>query len=188
MTWTELLVQIKFEAEANASTDYDDFFLSVANETQLAAARRHNFNDFFTPNVSLSLSTIAETPLPSDWLRMDTSGRIRYVTVEGNEWFLTKANPRLQRQTQTRPSYYYIATNSIVVYPLDKIVSGDSVILNYYRKPDILVGASEVPVVFEDLIHSNCLARYLRLKESKRALAFEENAKDAFVTSVANNQ
>lgn len=192
MTWVELLVQIKFEAEANASTDYDAFFLGVADETAVAAARRHNFSDFFVPNFELDLEVGDPfTPLPSDWLRMEDTGRIRFVplgVVGSNEYFLTQANGRQQRQTNSRPCYYRIANRSLYIFPWENLLNaGDQVILNYYAKPESVAGMTDIPVAIEDLVRQNCIARYLRVKNSKRSADHSALAKDAFTNAVANN-
>lgn len=192
MTWVELLVQIKFEAEANASTNYDAFFLGVADETAVAAVRRHNFSDFFILDFALDLE-IGDpfTPLPSDWLRMEDSGRIRFVPLGvagSNEYFLSQANGRQQRQTNSRPCYYRISNRSLYLFPWENVLNvGDQVILNYYAKPESVAGMTDIPIVIEDLIRQNCIARYLRVKDSKRSADHSALAKDAFTNAVANN-
>ncbi len=87
------------------------------------------------------------------------------------------------------PKYYSRFGQSFNLFPSVDVQAGDTLILSYYKKPELLVDADELQVPsLETAIIQAAISRILRMTDSKRSVMARQEAERAFVNTRAESQ
>lgn len=189
MTYDELKDEIKYEAEMNASTDFDTFIKSLLNQIAKATIKKLNLIDFRVLAYELTLVPATKlTPLPSDWCRL--SGNRAYFQSGSDSNFRQELFPvtlATNRNVNGGARYFQITDGNFNIVPYSQTISGDKVIFDYYRKPDAFEdGDEDIPESLEDVLRARTLYRLMIFKDTKRAAGYLQNYNEALIDLAAN--
>lgn len=143
-TFTELVDQIKQESRVKGADNLDGYIGNVINELLLTYAQNNRYFEFLVTNTPIS--TIAATSLydlPADFMNMRL---VRYKTASG---YIRTLNPRgqhIETANGSRPRWYDLAGSKLVIFPYDDLPANDTILMDYYKIPDTLSGATPFPV------------------------------------------
>jgi hypothetical protein len=189
MTYDELKDEIKYEAEMNASTDFDTFIKSLLNQTAKAVVKKLNLIDFLVPGYQLTLVAATQlTPLPSDWCRL-SGNRVYFQSGSdvNRRQLLTPLRLSKNVNISADARYFQITEGNINIVPYSQTLVGDKVVFDYYRKPDAFEdGDEDIPDSLEDVLRARTLYRLMIFKDSKRAAGYLQTYNDAFIDLAAN--
>lgn len=143
-TLAELRAQVKEEARVKGADNLDGFINTLINELLVDYAQKNRYFEFLVTNYPIT--TLAATSgynLPTDFMSMRL---VRYRTATG---YTRTLHPRSQFVNTPRgstPGYYENSGNQLMVYPVDDLQAGDTILVDYYKVPDTLADADIFPV------------------------------------------
>lgn len=143
-TLAELRAQVKEEARVKGADNLDGFINTLINELLVDYAQKNRYFEFLVTNYPIT--TLAATSgygLPDDFMSMRL---VRYRTATG--WTRT-LHPRSQfvdTPQGSTPRYYENSGNQLMVFPVDDLLAGDTILVDYYKVPDTLADADIFPV------------------------------------------
>lgn len=152
MKYEELVEQIKTEGRVKGDDDFVPTIIGLLNELFKEAVESQNPFEL-RKEVELDLTTDTPTvALPSDFF---IHRQVHFIDADtGRRYPLTdqdKAIPPAPRGLFGHPKSFEIAGSTILLKPSDEIVTGDKLLLVYYKFP---------PVVTEEtLINENPIPR-----------------------------
>jgi hypothetical protein len=152
MVYQNLVNQIKTEARIRQDNSFDSTVIGLINELfkeAVESQRPFELRSEQPLNLTTATATVA---LPTDFF---IHHQVFFKDVDtGKKWQLTdfdKAIPPAPRGFYGHPTGFQVASGNLVVLPKEDIVSGDQIILVYYKKPPEI---SEI-----DLVNSNPIPR-----------------------------
>lgn len=98
-----------------------------------------------------------------------------YELSKGFEWgYLT--------QTMGCPKFWHRVGNSFRIYPYTDFYINDSLVLSYYKRPELLLDADVFPVdSLIPAVQQYVIARMLVMTDTKRAALTRQNANSAYL-------
>lgn len=171
-TLAELRALIKKEARVQGSDNLDDFIDSLVNELLCDYAQKNRYFEFLLINqpVATTLNNGTYT-LPDNFIAMRM---VRYKqTPTGYTYTLNPRSPFIETANGSRPRWYDIAADKIVVFPFDDVPVGDSLLLDYWKFPGTLTDASVFPIPK--------LVAPVKLEAIRRVLIFNQELQEAQV-------
>jgi hypothetical protein len=143
-TLAELRAQVKEEARVKGSDNLDGFINTLLNELLVDYAQKNRYFEFLVTNYPITtLAATSGYALPDDFMSMRL---VRYRTATG--WTRT-LHPRSQFVDTPRgstPRYYENSGNQLMVFPVEDLLAGDTILVDYYKVPDTLADADVFPV------------------------------------------
>jgi hypothetical protein len=136
ITVSAIITQIKKESRIEGSDNLDVMILGILNELLLEETQNHRYGEMLVLNHSLTLVTAQETyTLPDNFANIRL---IRYKFANGYTITLQKRTEYIQERTTGNPKFFDIADNVIYVFPYDRVLDTDSLLVDYYKNPDQL--------------------------------------------------
>lgn len=164
-----LRTQIKKESRVSGSDNLDDYILDLINELLLDYIEKNHYYELLIPNSPIT--TIAATgnyPLPASFY---AERLVRYQSLNGSPFTLRKRNEYLENARGRMPRYYEVNGTNLTIFPSDDVPAGDTVLLDYYKYPNVLITSDVFPIPR--------LLPTLKLRAIHRVLLYNNNIQQA---------
>lgn len=144
MTLAEFLVLVKAEGRLAGDTAVDEMLIGWLNEGMLEAAMQQETPELAAAvDIAYTGDADGELDLPVDYLKMN---RVWFFVTEGDGWRIYDKEgpvPPAPRAYYGYPKSYVLRAGSkIVLEPEAEIDTGDSISLEYYKKPTTYTSGS----------------------------------------------
>jgi hypothetical protein len=143
-TLAELREQVKQEARVKGADNLDGFINTLINELLVDYAQKNRYFEFLVTN--FPITTLAATSgysLPDDFMSMRL---VRYRTAQGYTRTLHPRSQFVDTPRGSTPKYYENSGDQIMIFPVDDLLAGDTILVDYYKVPDTLTDADIFPV------------------------------------------
>lgn len=146
-TFSELVDSIKIESRVKGADNLDVFIGTLINELLLDYAQKNRYFEFLVTNAQVA--TLQQTDrysLPADYMNMRL---VRYRQDSNGSGYTRTLHPRSQYVDTARgwlPRWYELAGNEVVIFPIEDMPSGDTLLLDYHKIPDTLSGNIPFPI------------------------------------------
>lgn len=169
-TLVELRDLIKKESRVSGADNLDSFIDALINELLCDFAQKNRYFELLTMNeVVLTVLNTGTYDLPDDFVAMRL---VRYKQTNSNYTFTLNKRPEyIETARGRRPRWYDISGNFITVFPNDDVPAGDSLLLDYYKFPQTLVGNSVFPIPK--------LVAPVKLEAIRRTLIYNQQLQEA---------
>lgn len=144
-TLAELRNLIKIESRVKGADNLDGYIDALVNELLLDYAQKNRYFEFLITNSPI-VTTLAggSYSLPTDFMamrmvrfRMEASGSVRTLNLRPQY---------IETARGTMPKWYELAGDSLVIFPVDDLKAGDTLLLDYYKVPDTLAAGDAFPI------------------------------------------
>lgn len=144
-TLAQLRVEIKKEGRVEGSDNLDEFIDNTVNELLSNYAQNNRYFELLVTNeVIPTILNTGTYALPDDFIAMRL---VRYK--QGNTSYIYTLNTRLdyiETPRGSRPKWYEIVGSNISIFASDDIPANDSLLLDYYKFPQLLTSNSVFPI------------------------------------------
>lgn len=132
----------------------------------LVADEEHSFN---LPDDYQLFDSLVYTP--------DPTGRPFYDPYP----LSTGTSTGSQTCTEGYPQYWNRVGNTIKIYPYTSFYIGDSLVLSYYKRPELIADADIFPVeTLANVVQLYVMARMMRMRDTKASLLMKAEADQAY--------
>jgi hypothetical protein len=143
-TLAELRAQVKQEARVKGSDNLDGFIDVLINELLVDYAQKNRYFEFLVTNYPITtLAATGSYNLPTDFMSMRL---VRYRTATGYTRTLHPRSGYVDTPRGSTPRYYENSGDQVMVYPVDDLLAGDTILVDYYKVPDTLADGDVFPV------------------------------------------
>jgi hypothetical protein len=143
-TLAELREQVKEEARVKGADNLDGFINTLLNELLVDYAQKNRYFEFLVTNYPITtLAATSGYDLPDDFMSMRL---VRYRTATGWTRTLHPRSGFVDTPRGSIPRYYENSGNQLMVFPVDDLLAGDTILVDYYKVPDTLTDADIFPV------------------------------------------
>lgn len=184
-TFLEIVNAVKEEGRVNRSNELDNMIKRIINEVMVKHTRNKEYPDLFVPNTLIPIPAdgTSNFALPADFTKIS---QVRYTFQSGGTKYLNKANQFSLPFLTGYPALWYIAGSRLYVHPYSDTLTVDSIYLDYYKVPSLLVADGDV-LAIDDLypvIVNETLSRVRRYHDDTAGDdRFARDAKEAITTT-----
>lgn len=144
-TLAELRNLIKIESRVKGADNLDGFIDALLNELLLDFAQKNRYFELLVTNSPITTTLAGGSyTLPTDFMsmrmirfRMENTGSVRTLNLRSQY---------IESARGTMPKWYELAGNELVIFPVDDLQAGDTLLLDYYKVPDTLEEADPFPI------------------------------------------
>lgn len=143
-TFTALRTEIKQESKVEGADNLDQMIFDLIQEILTTECENRSYLEMLILNTEIA--TIAATSsyaLPSNFMRIRT---VRYRQGTFPLRTLNDKNLYAQNPVGNAARYYEVAGSNIVIEPYANIPNGDTLVIDYYKYPDTVVGGNNFPI------------------------------------------
>lgn len=143
-TFTQLRNEIKAESKVEGADNLDGMIFDLIQELLTTECENKGYLEMLVLNTEIP--TVSVTPsyiLPNDFMRVRT---VRYRQGTFPLRVLYDKNLYAENPIGNQPRYYEVAGDYITIEPYANIPNGDTIVLDYYKYPTVVDGASNFPI------------------------------------------
>lgn len=190
MNLSELRDLIRSEADIQGLSEYTNLIDQLINMELQRQTGKAKYNELLVEELFTATADEEFTfDLPADYQLLN---KLTFAPAETSRWYanpydLDKGHPTGYRSTtEGSPQFFSRVGSTIKVYPYTGIYINDTLILSYYKKPELLLDDDLFPVEsLINVVQQYVMARMLRLRNTKASVLVAKDADRAFFDSRA---
>lgn len=186
-TVDQLLADIKIDSRNNANDELDTFIVSQINQLLVHYVGLKQYEQLFIKDAHLNLTAATSAiNLPADLQHLNKYN-IRYLTP-GDQMGRQLAKYDKYRSIQSGPVCQFVRQNKqLLLTPFGQIMTGDYLLIDYWKFPPILATGLNTIFPIPDLIpviEKGVCAKIVPFDDPKQYTRFKAEEKEAYIGSL----
>ena len=169
-TLSQLRELVKIEARVKGANNLDTWIDTLINELLANYCANNRYFEFLTLNEAIYTTlNNGQYDLPDNFLAMRL---VRYKEQNTNYIRVLNHRPEyIETAHGRRPRWYDVAGNSIVIFNADDVPANDTLLIDYYRYPQVLAPPDAFPIPK--------LVTPVKLEAIRRTLIYNQQLQEA---------
>lgn len=143
-TYTVLRTEIKQEAKVEGADNLDQMVFDLIQEILTSACENKRYLEMLILNVEIpTVSLTSLYVLPTDFMAIRS---VKYREGTFPLRVLHDRNLYVENPVSSNPRYYEVVGNSISVTPSTNIPTGNGIVIDYYKYPNVIVAGDPFPI------------------------------------------
>jgi hypothetical protein len=136
---------IKIESRVKGADNLDGYIDALVNELLLDYAQKNRYFEFLITNSPITtLAATGSYTLPTNFMSMRM---VRYRDVNSGAVRTLNIRPQyIDTALGSLPRWYELAGDKLVIFPVDDLQAGNTLLLDYYKVPDTLTANDPFPI------------------------------------------
>lgn len=173
MNLSELRDLIRAEANINGLDEYSNLIDNLINQELQRLSGKSKYTELlFSVGYAATVLEEHSFDLPSDYQLFDYLAFTRYNDPDPQHIVVLDKgiSQGLFSRPNGTPQFYIRGSATFTIYPYTEIVIGDSLLLSYYKRPELLDDDDLFPVPsLESVVQLYVIARMWRMKDTARS-------------------